>query len=1204
MVCLQKFHFTEIFMATRFHISEIRHRKLFLLCLCLCVLDGNCDHKSQPQSQCVMAYNDLTTIPAIHVPPKCSNTLQQSHQQHKRNCRKISKDEWKEKKLMGNCQVAQLQGRRTHQEDRIFCAQNIHIPWSCSGYPGMQSRKVGLMAVFDGHNGAEASELAVKLLPEYFLLHIYFLLEGLHSGEPLVRLEKNSQGLTAGGKFSRWHQINELLTKHKGCFKDVSSVEGVIAGAEHYGLPCSEVCSKEDEDQFCFEVPLKDGCMKNFDLQRSWWKSMGFSEDSMYRMILKEALLRALYDIDIAFSNEAFRNNLNSGSTASVVLKADEYVLVANIGDSKALLCSACSNLPEKLRGAQWRKRKHQKNKSNQLRRQENSNSSYSLLCVKELTQDHRPDRDEEKARIEAAGGSVMKWGDVPRVNGELAISRAIGDVSFKKYGVISEPEVTDWQRLSSNDSYLVVASDGIFEKMNTQDICGLLLEAQEQNYHSTEIVPAHVHSMAWVIVNTAFERGSTDNLAAVVLPLDSATHSAQGCFQDGLYPEREREPNFKIDKEENVANLHLDATNSPEVRGRNKHMILAEVPNMLIQGRNNAFSCYHLLENLDDNKDYIFLSPYKEIITEHDGVRALPEGIVPLNWQGQLDLYHDHELCLSLQLVSEEGNRKCLNPEGFASFFGLIRSIPFDSHQSNSTKGSIYDGPNLRYFLKRRFDRGSFGEVWLAVHKNCTHNQDRSKTWMHKRQDWEGINSSINNVSNWSNNEHANSTKFSSDGHSSDNHFSLENDETFILKRIMVERGNNAYLSGLREKHFGELFLNASISLGDSHCKFPEKCFTKFKEENSAVIPEWLNKSSKIDREASSTFGEQHHESILKEKGNEYEEGLKHIARYVESFETHTKDFWLVFRNEGQSLSKLIYTAEAINQDIENEKSRRRENVQVLQPSSWWRWLRQTEEGNELMRSLIQQLLWAVKACHDRNITHRDIKPENMVICMTDKGSGDCQRGQSGRIWPYNLTMRIIDFGSAMDHFTLEHLYGVNGPSRAEQTLEYSPPEALLQNKWFHGSPLKAMKYDMWSIGVVMLELILGTPHVFEISARTQALIDQHLEGWHEAAKELAFRLRALMEMCILLPGSSPHYQHQTMGSVSNQSEVWPASWECSEEAFAQQIKQRDPLKLGFPNIWALRLVRKLLLWHPVRQHIMRIVYLQKKLSSIRFSA
>ena len=209
--------------------------------------------------------------------------------------------------------------------------------------------------------------------------------------------------------------------------------ENDVRGGEHYGLHCLEVCRKEGEDQLSFEVSLKDGFMKTLELHRSRWVSLGISEDSMYRTILKEALLRAVFDIDIAFTNEALISDLQSGSTASIVLKANEYVLVANIGDSKAFLCTECSNLPEQLRGASWREHKRKRYKTTQLFRQENSNNPQSLLCVKELTRDHRPDRDEERTRIEAAGGSVLKWGDVPRVNGELAISRAIGDVSFKK---------------------------------------------------------------------------------------------------------------------------------------------------------------------------------------------------------------------------------------------------------------------------------------------------------------------------------------------------------------------------------------------------------------------------------------------------------------------------------------------------------------------------------------------------------------------------------------------------------------------------------------------------------------------------------------------------------------------------------------------------------------------------------------------------
>lgn len=49
--------------------------------------------------------------------------------------------------------------------------------------------------------------------------------------------------------------------------------------------------------------------------------------------------------------------------------------------------------------------------------------------------------------------------------------------------------------------------------------------------------------------------------------------------------------------------------------------------------------------------------------------------------------------------------------------------------------------------------------------------------------------------------------------------------------------------------------------------------------------------------------------------------------------------------------------------------------------------------------------------------------------------------------------------------------------------------------------------RYDMWSAGVVFLELILGSPDVFQISALTSALLDQHLEGWNEGLKELAHK-------------------------------------------------------------------------------------------------
>ena len=54
-------------------------------------------------------------------------------------------------------------------------------------------------------------------------------------------------------------------------------------------------------------------------------------------------------------------------------------------------------------------------------------------FSAKELTKDHHPDRPDERSRVESAGGHVLEWAGVSRVNGQLAVSRAIGDVSYKK---------------------------------------------------------------------------------------------------------------------------------------------------------------------------------------------------------------------------------------------------------------------------------------------------------------------------------------------------------------------------------------------------------------------------------------------------------------------------------------------------------------------------------------------------------------------------------------------------------------------------------------------------------------------------------------------------------------------------------------------------------------------------------------------------
>lgn len=178
------------------------------------------------------------------------------------------------------------------------------------------------------------------------------------------------------------------------------------------------------------------------------------------------------------------------------------------------------------------------------------------------------------------------------------------------------------------------------------------------------------------------------------------------------------------------------------------------------------------------------------------------------------------------------------------------------------------------------------------------------------------------------------------------------------------VERGSAVYLSGLREKYFGEIFLNASTSLGGFVSSTVSS--SVFRKPGANLYgPFGTDKNHKIVVQESED-SENPEDMFIQGNGTRavvYEEGLDHIARYVESFESRSSEIWLVFRHEGISLSKLMYTTD----DIDEISSKRAGHAQVLHPSKWWHWLKTTKAGQEEMRSLIWQLVRAYK-CFKRN--------------------------------------------------------------------------------------------------------------------------------------------------------------------------------------------------------------------------------------------
>lgn len=60
------------------------------------------------------------------------------------------------------------------------------------------------------------------------------------------------------------------------------------------------------------------------------------------------------------------------------------------------------------------------------------------MRAAVQLSDDHKPNRTDERSRIEAAGGVVV-WAGTWRVGGVLAVSRAFGDRLLKRYVVSCE---------------------------------------------------------------------------------------------------------------------------------------------------------------------------------------------------------------------------------------------------------------------------------------------------------------------------------------------------------------------------------------------------------------------------------------------------------------------------------------------------------------------------------------------------------------------------------------------------------------------------------------------------------------------------------------------------------------------------------------------------------------------------------------------
>ena len=195
------------------------------------------------------------------------------------------------------------------------------------------------------------------------------------------------------------------------------------------------------------------------------------------------------------------------GSTAAVLALTPQLIVAANLGDSRAVL----------------------------VRR------SAPRMPIA-LTLDDKPDRMDEKIRVEAAGGvstpeSARDCARVGHANVRfrLAMSRALGDFSLKlpswvpKPILLSTPTLTAISLRPGDDELLIVASDGVWDVLTNEQACAVARAAIRRRLSGNDAEAGkRIPSPAEAIVDIALQRRSSDNCTCVVVEFDGARGSGE----------------------------------------------------------------------------------------------------------------------------------------------------------------------------------------------------------------------------------------------------------------------------------------------------------------------------------------------------------------------------------------------------------------------------------------------------------------------------------------------------------------------------------------------------------------------------------------------------------------------------------------------------------------------------------------------------
>ena len=351
-----------------------------------------------------------------------------------------------------------VQGWRKNMEDAHIAECDLRSAVPAAHIP-TANVDMSLFAVFDGHGGKEVA----KFCETRFC-------------EELVALDKFKQGDYAGALTEAFHRMDIMLEdkKYEGelrKFRRIPNPSDKKTGTatEQAKKGGKKVLNEQEAIKLFQRLMMQERQKRNgggagviadddnADAAEGPVEDMEDDEDDEpVQDYVPNPGPPSIRGRDGTFMCNLADHRVNAGCTSVVVLRVGNKLICANAGDSRAVLGRANG-------------------------------------VAHPLSEDHKPSQERERRRIEAAGGYINQVG---RVNGNLNLTRSLGDLKYKQVPgvarpdqiITGEPDITVTE-LKDDDEFLIVACDGVWDCLTSQGSVDFVRERLQNGMNNRKIV-------------------------------------------------------------------------------------------------------------------------------------------------------------------------------------------------------------------------------------------------------------------------------------------------------------------------------------------------------------------------------------------------------------------------------------------------------------------------------------------------------------------------------------------------------------------------------------------------------------------------------------------------------------------------------------------------------------------------------------------